>query len=1047
MTRQYRKSVACVLEQLEPRLFLTTITVNASGGADYVNLNDAIVAAPSGATILVSPGTYTAKSTTPDPFNQRFWINKPLTIKSTGGAGVTNLVIPSGQSAGIIVTASNVTVSGFTLNGGQFAVWAYDFQTNSTLSNILFQNLTITPQTTGGHGITFTKTTNSVIDSCTVTTAYANGIYLENNSHNNIVMNNTIQNTLTQHGIGVQDSDGAQLIGNTITGAAFDGIIMLNSSYSRVERNNISGFLVDGITLTANPNGPTTHNYIARNTIVSTGRVAGRSDGVGLWLNSGSNHNVVIGNKLSGSAETGLAIFASSYNLIEGNEVFDNGQGGIFVWNAPGLPYTVTATPVYNVITGNLIYNNYANAPVIVRGASNTEVSNNFGQGRSTGNNSTTDAGITVQTSSNTRVFGNTFLQAQIGAYIYADATSTSIFRNRFISIFDNYALAPTTASFDGGTRLGGNYWSGFAAAGDPSTGSTPYTNIIYDNVGHKGGSYSDRYPYQSESLGQSYYVRISDPLTGTIAAVGSERLIRWVAPAAVFVDIAYTSSATGTVTIASNVRNNGLYRWVVPNVAAGTDYAIIITPKSSAQTAMAGGAISNAFSINPGDVTLLTPGRDTQTTAAGSLTVAWKRASASTLVNVELQVDGGTWQTLASNVNGTFATVTLPNVTTNQARIRVRNAANSNTDTQDGYFTIRSTTAVRRTNSPTATVGTNESLTWLSPASSRVVDLEYWTGSAWATIAVQLPDIGRYTWLVPDAIMSNSQIRVTFRDASGNSLGTATSSTFNIINTPSLSFTTSNSSAAFGENLTFTATFKSRTAMPTGTVSFYDGASPLGPLNLDANGIASISFQFLQQGSHTLQAQYAANGSFAAATSGTITQTIGAPSQAGVQVPRYRLYNAALVKHHFTTDANEYNTLGTYGWQQEGTSYSIFNGPTSYNGVTSTPLFRLYFAPTLKHMWTTDANEYNTLRQFPGWTGEGVDGYVLPTAATGATALYRLNYGLGGLNLHLWTVDENEKNTLPSYGWNQEGVAAYVIALVAAPLPAPDPQMSQTTL
>lgn len=83
------------------------------------------------------------------------------------------------------------------------------------------------------------------------------------------------------------------------------------------------------------------------------------------------------------------------------------------------------------------------------------------------------------------------------------------------------------------------------------------------------------------------------------------------------------------------------------------------------------------------------------------------------------------------------------------------------------------------------------------------------------------------------------------------------------------------------------------------------------------------------------------------------------------------------------------------------------------------------------------DANEYNALRLFPGWTGEGVDGYVLPTAATGTTALYRLNLSGGNVNLHLWSVHQNEYDYLGSHGWTKEGIAAYVITIAPTPLPA----------
>jgi uncharacterized repeat protein (TIGR01451 family) len=151
----------------------------------------------------------------------------------------------------------------------------------------------------------------------------------------------------------------------------------------------------------------------------------------------------------------------------------------------------------------------------------------------------------------------------------------------------------------------------------------------------------------------------------------------------------------------------------------------------------------------------------------------------------------------------------------------------------------------------------------------------------------------------------------------------------------------------------------------------------------------------------------------------------------AGVPIVRYRLYSPVTKEHHFTTDLNEYNTLGSYTgtWTQEGTVGKVLNNPGSFGGVTAVPYYRLYNGSTQWHHWTTDPNEYYTLAGAPGWYAEGVDGYILPAAApTGTTQLYRLNYPPLG-SLHHWTIDANEYNTLiTSYGWVGEGGSGFVV-------------------
>src|SRR5437764_1205629 len=100
--RKRRQRISCC-DLLEPRRLLSTYTVNAAGGADYTDLETAIVNSAAGSTLLVSPGTYTAHPTIPNPSASVFWINKSLTIKSTNGPGSTTLVSAAGQMQCILI--------------------------------------------------------------------------------------------------------------------------------------------------------------------------------------------------------------------------------------------------------------------------------------------------------------------------------------------------------------------------------------------------------------------------------------------------------------------------------------------------------------------------------------------------------------------------------------------------------------------------------------------------------------------------------------------------------------------------------------------------------------------------------------------------------------------------------------------------------------------------------------------------------------------------------------------------------------------------------
>lgn len=150
----------------------------------------------------------------------------------------------------------------------------------------------------------------------------------------------------------------------------------------------------------------------------------------------------------------------------------------------------------------------------------------------------------------------------------------------------------------------------------------------------------------------------------------------------------------------------------------------------------------------------------------------------------------------------------------------------------------------------------------------------------------------------------------------------------------------------------------------------------------------------------------------------------------AGTPVSRYRLFGTVTRSHLHTTDLNEYTVLGATGiWRQEGVTGQLLNAPGAYQGVTAVPLYRIYKQQSRSHFWTTDPNEYLTLIRWDGvYTGEGVDGLALPSAAPGTVPLYRLAHQFEVPVLHHWTTDANEYTVLPERGWRQEGIGGYLI-------------------
>lgn len=162
---------------------------------------------------------------------------------------------------------------------------------------------------------------------------------------------------------------------------------------------------------------------------------------------------------------------------------------------------------------------------------------------------------------------------------------------------------------------------------------------------------------------------------------------------------------------------------------------------------------------------------------------------------------------------------------------------------------------------------------------------------------------------------------------------------------------------------------------------------------------------------------------------------------QVGTPTAWYRLFDPFSHAHHFTTDLNEYTTLGLRGYTLEGSISQILGAPGSSGSVTAVPWWRIAVVASQSHFWTGDRNEYTTLIQNrAAYVGEGADGFVFLTPPAGAIPLMRLSYDPSAGAIHHWTTDQNEYTVLGGQGWSREGVASYMFPpppAVSAPVGA----------
>ena len=140
-------------------------------------------------------------------------------------------------------------------------------------------------------------------------------------------------------------------------------------------------------------------------------------------------------------------------------------------------------------------------------------------------------------------------------------------------------------------------------------------------------------------------------------------------------------------------------------------------------------------------------------------------------------------------------------------------------------------------------------------------------------TTATQTSPVGTYS-IVPSLTATGtanlSNYTVTPTD------GTLTVSS----DTTSAVLSASGTNVPYGTNVTLTATLTDTSTSPStpitsGTVTFYNGANPIGSGALNASGVATLSTTTLPAGANSISAQFAGSGSNTAGTSNTLSVVV----------------------------------------------------------------------------------------------------------------------------------------------------------------------------
>lgn len=231
---------------------------------------------------------------------------------------------------------------------------------------------------------------------------------------------------------------------------------------------------------------------------------------------------------------------------------------------------------------------------------------------------------------------------------------------------------------------------------------------------------------------------------------------------------------------ITPSTSNMGTYSWTP--TTTGTTFKVRI---SDAQDSEVSDTSSNYFTVTGIGITSPTSG---VTWNCGSTqTITWN--STGVFANVKLEYyNGSSWSTIVASTPNTgsysWPVSTSPS---SSAKVRVSDAADSDPVGTSSTFNVKAPIVVTAPNGGESyTVGESATITWTNTGTINTVDLEYYNGSAWVSIAENVSNTtpgsgGSYSWAVDDGITSSALIRVSDSDSGHPSSNDSSNATFTI--------------------------------------------------------------------------------------------------------------------------------------------------------------------------------------------------------------------------------------------------------------------------
>jgi len=164
----------------------------------------------------------------------------------------------------------------------------------------------------------------------------------------------------------------------------------------------------------------------------------------------------------------------------------------------------------------------------------------------------------------------------------------------------------------------------------------------------------------------------------------------------------------------------------------------------------------------------------------------------------------------------------------------------------------------------------------------------------------------GTATWSTNSLTMGQHTIVAVYQGDTANNTSTSASLQQNVLPATAVAVTSSRNPGVAGASVSFTSTVSGQGAVPTGAVTFRDGATVLGAGTLNAQGVATLVAPSLTVGAHSITASYAGDAANASSTSAVFTETMQqATSQTAVTASASTITRGAAVTLTATVTGN----------------------------------------------------------------------------------------------------------------------------------------------